>query len=81
MLMIDKGENGLVIKAEGDIGHLLAELGILVETLDESIGGVYDALNNPIARCLTRTYIKGMRGNGAKAKQPERKADGTESKE
>lgn len=40
MLMIDKSKDGLVIKAEGDIGHLMAELGMLVETLDESVGGV-----------------------------------------
>lgn len=81
MLMIDKGENGLVIKVKGDIGHVLAELGILVETLDESNGGVYDALNNPIAKHLVRIYLKEMRGNGAKAKEPERKADSAESKE
>lgn len=81
MLMIEKSKDGLQIKAVGDIGTLLAELGVLVETLDERVGGVYDALNNPIAKCLTRAYLKEMRGNGAKAKEPERKADGAESKE
>ncbi len=79
--MIEKSKDGLEIKVVGDIGTLLAELGMLVETLDERVGGVYDSLNNPIAKCLTRAYLKGMGGNGAKAKEPERKADGAESKE
>lgn len=55
----------------------------MVEAVQEQIGGmdVCSTLNDPIGKCLARSYLKAMRSNGAKAKEPERKADSAEGKE
>lgn len=84
MLMIDGRKNGITLNISGDSSSILAELGVLVAAVSEAVGekiDVYSALNDPIQKCLTKAYLKAMRSSGAKAKEPERKADSTESKE
>lgn len=83
MLMIDKSEKGITIDIRGNAPSILAELGVLVEAVQEQIGGmdVCSTLNDPIGKCLARSYLKAMRSSGAKAKEPERKADSAEGKE
>ena len=73
MLMINKSERGLEIEMNGELGHILAELGLLVAAVSEAAGekiDVYSALNDPIQKCLTKAYLKAMRSSGAKAKEP-----------
>lgn len=76
MLTIDKSESGMVISMEGNAPSILAELGILVEAVQEQLKGKADvrsALNDPIQKCLSRAYLKAMREN----KQPnERRQNG-----
>lgn len=76
MLTIDKSESGMVISMEGNAPSILAELGILVEAVQEQLKGKVDvrnALNDPIQKCLSRAYLKAMREN----KQPnERRQNG-----
>ncbi|GEM_PF-6667886 len=82
MLLVDKNEHGVRIEIKGGGSHILAELGILVATVQESVGtslNVYEALNNPIQKCLTQAYMKAMRENSGQTKEPERKADSTEN--
>lgn len=64
MLMIDKSENGIVISISGDEVSILAELGVLVETVQEKIGkkaDVYSLLNDPLGKCLTRGFLREMK--------------------
>lgn len=71
MLMIDKSENSMTISIGGDAISILAELGVLVEAVQEQVGkkiDVYSSLNDPMAKCLTRGYLRAMRKNHAKAK-------------
>ena len=82
--MIEKSDEGISLTVAGDASHILAELTILVEVVQENIKeiDVREILNDPIKKCLTGAYLKAMRRpKGAKEKEPERKADGVESEE
>lgn len=74
MLLIDKTEHGIKIDIRGGQTQILAELGVLVATVQESIGdsiNIYEALNHPIQRCLIKAYVKAMReGSNGKNEEP-----------
>lgn len=75
MLTVDRTESGMVICMDGNASHILAELSILVEAVQEQLKGKIDvrsALNDPIQKVLARTYLKVMR----KKQQNERRQNG-----
>ena len=81
MLMIVKNDRKVTIEVKGNEDDVLTELFILVERIDRAIGyDVYASLRNPLKILATKIYVDRL-DTDEQTKEPERKADGAESKE